>query len=62
MYRSKEEWLSWIMDSDSMVQKKLDFVRSNLLRVPQPGDAEELPGYVIMQRNYRVYYALLKSI
>ena len=41
------------MDSDSMVQKKLDFVRSNLLRVPQPGDAEELPGYVIMQRNYR---------
>ena len=44
------------MDSDSMVQKKLDFVRSNLLRVPQPGDAEELPGYVIMQRNYRVCY------
>lgn len=51
VYRSKEEWLSWIMDSDSMVQKKLDFVRSNLLRVPQPGDAEELPGYISLHFN-----------
>lgn len=51
VYRSKEEWLSWIMESDSLVQRKLEFIRSNLLRLPQQDSAENQQGYVSLHFN-----------
>jgi len=48
-YKTKEEWLSWIMDSDSLVQRRLDFVKSNLLRVTPQDTDQEQSGFTSLQ-------------
>jgi len=48
-YKTKEEWLSWIMDSDSLAQRRLDFVKSNLLRVTPQDTVQGQSGSTSLQ-------------